>query len=80
MISPPPQGSRNGLPETCGYVYRGTGKDTRTPFLDAPLRRVHLDTENSGYPRCGRPAPSGVPVEVTSDRDAVTCRKCQGAM
>jgi hypothetical protein len=29
-----PAGLRNGLPEPGGYVYRGTGRDTLTAFMD----------------------------------------------
>ena len=42
-------GLRNGLPETRSYVYRGTGDDVLTAWMDDPRLR----------PLCGRRMPGG---------------------
>jgi len=51
IVRPVPGGLRNGLPERSGYVYRGTGDDVLTAWMDDPRHR----------PLCGRPMRSGEP-------------------
>ena len=75
-VTKPGPAIRNDLPDWRPYVYRGTGKDELTAFMDAELPpghhiiKVHLD-RGGNRSRCR----SG--TQVTTDVAKVTCGNCR---
>jgi len=54
IIRAMPAGVRNGMPERSGYVYRGTGSDVLTAWMDDPRLRPHCGRLMRDGQVCGR--------------------------